>query len=534
MSTFRSRVGGVAIATVLTTIGCAQEPPGSVTRSSVDAAAADQSAVSETDDRLPARWLDSSGILGNGFGRVRFQARDGEELTALVYRPSRFDVMNGPIWFVMHGASREVERYIQAAAPAAERYGALAIAIHFAAEAYPRQADYTLGVTTIGEADAKAFGEGRWRRPDAYLYSEIEHVFTAVRSTLEGKQPGYLLFGHSAGAQFTHRLLTFLPDARVLGAVAANAGWYTLPAARGDPHYTMPYGLRGSPLEHADLRGLFATPLTLVLGERDTSTAETDDLVRGTREALAQGATRLERGRFYYATARDEARTAGAVFAWRLAIAPRAAHDAAQVVDSAAFLLFAADESPCAASPSAAPDAIAFTEVLADPPDGVGGDANGDATRDASDDEFVELVNRGETPLCLSGWSLGDAEDTERHVFPLGRALAPGRALVVFGGGVPTGTFGGADVQTAAFAGRLNLSNTGDVLTLRDPADRVVAQFSWGDCAGRRCAADHWSDDLNFAGSIARQATSYAAWAPHAGLRDARFSPGTMSDGSQW
>jgi hypothetical protein len=462
------------------------------------------------EDPRPARWLDDSGLLAGGFGRVRFEARDGNELTALVYRARSFDAETGPLWFVMHGASRETERYIEAAAPAAERYGALALAIDFAADLYPRQSDYTLGVTTRGSADAKAFADGRWRRPDDYVYSELEHVFAAARGALGGRQPGYYVFGHSAGAQFTHRLLTFLPEAHVLGAVAANAGWYTLPVGGADARHAMPYGLRGSPLERERPRKLFAAPFSILLGERDTATAATDDLVRGTPEALAQGATRLERGRFYYATGREQAQAAGAPFRWRLAIAPRAGHDAAQVVGSAAFLLFEPGETPCVASSAADARAIAITEVLADPPDGAAGDANGDGVRDASDDEFVELVNRGTTPVCLAGFALGDAAKPERHVFPLGRALAPGAALVVFGGGVPTGAFAGAKVETAAFSGSLNLTNAGDVLTLRDATDRVVTQLSWGDCAARACAGEHVE------------------------LREASFSPGLAREGSSW
>ena len=39
----------------------------------------------------------------------------------------------------------------------------------------------------------------------------------------------YYLFGHSAGAQFVHRLLLMVPDGRYAALVAANAGWYTVP-----------------------------------------------------------------------------------------------------------------------------------------------------------------------------------------------------------------------------------------------------------------------------------------------------------------
>ena len=417
----------------------------------------------------PSPWLDDAALFEAGFGRVAFRARDGHDLTARVYRSRSFEPASGPIWFVMHGASRDAERYVHAAAPVAERYGALVIVPHFTTQAYPKSTDYTLGLP---------------------LYAEIERLFESARGSLGGRQPGYYLFGHSAGAQFTHRLLTFLKGAHALGAVAANAGWYTLPTDEDPRFHTMPYGLKGSPVRPSDLDGFFATPFVVLLGERDTTTAEEDALVRGTPEAQAQGTTRLERGRFYFRVAQTQAERRNAAFRWRIAIVPRAAHDAASVIDSAGFFLFAPDAAPCVPNRAADGAGLVFTEVLADPPPGTAGDANGDGRRDPSEDEFVEIANPGESPVCLSGWTLGDAKDPERHVFPLGRALPPGGTLVVFGGGVPTGPFHGAEVQWAT--GGLDLTNAGDVLTLRDGAGSIVRSVSWGDCAGSPCAPDHW------------------------------------------
>lgn len=485
-------------------------------------------------DPHPARWSDSSGLFTPRFGEVRFEARDGNQLVALVYRASRFDPENGPIWFVMHGASSAAERYIRAAAPVAERYDALAIAIHFPKSVYPSGSDHTLGLVTAGRPDSNALADGRWRRPEAYLYAEVEHVFEAGRRSIGGQQRGYYLFGHSAGAQFTHRLMTFLPDARVLGAVAANAGWYTLPAGGEHPDLSMPYGLGGTPIEPRDLRPFFAASHVVLLGERDTNTPATDRLVRGTDEAMAQGATCLQRGKFYFATAQAQAEALNEQFNWRLAIVPRAGHRASQMMSSAGFFLFMPNELPCRASSAADARGLVITEILADPPRGRRGDANGDGERDAAADEFVEIFNGGATPVCLSGWILGDAKDRERHVFPLGRALAPGKALVVFGGGVPTGGFGGADVQWAAFGKRLSLSNKGDVLTLQDAGNRTVRQISWGDCAGGPCATEHLARELGIAGSIIRWPEPGGTWAAHARVAPADYSPGVRADGSDW
>jgi hypothetical protein len=441
-------------------------------------------------DRYPAVWLDSSSLFEARFGEVKFVARDGTTLSAFVYRATAFDPGDGPIWFVMHGAGRGSRAYIRAAAPVAERHNALAIAIEFSARAYPEMEAYTLGVTTRGEPDERAHRERRWRDRDSYVFSEVEHVFEAVRRLYGGHQQGYYLFGHSAGAQFVHRLLTFLPDARVLRAVAANAGWYTLPVSGDDAQFSMPYSLRGAPLESMQLQSLFRKQLTVMLGAHDTAEAKDDPLLRGTPAAMAQGTTRLERGKNYFATARAVASKIDAPFNWRLAIVPYAAHEVSQMIGSAQLFLFESGQ-PCTSTPAAAASALVINEVLVDPPKGQRGDANADGVRDPSDDEFVEIVNPGHAPVCTNGWALGDASDPRRHVFPLAASLLPGETVVVFGGGVPTGRFDGARVQWAAQGGRLDLSNSGDVLTLRDAAGAVVKQISWGDCAGQPCAQDH-------------------------------------------
>lgn len=484
-----------------------------------------------------ARWADAPGLppalAQPGFGTLEFTTRDGKRLRAQVYRPSRFDAAQGPVWFVMHGVDRNAARYIGAAAPVAERHQALAIVIEFSRRDFPDTDDYTLGVTTRGHADESAAREGRWRAPEDFVYNEVERVFEAVRSALGGAQRGYHLFGHSAGAQFTHRLLTFVPCARVLGAVAANAGWYTLPAAGARQPFGMPYSLRGSAPGATDPRALLGASLTLLLGTRDTTEATTDALVRGTRGAQAQGRNRLARGQHYFDAGRALAQSLALPFGWRLVLAPGAAHDVAQVIASAGHLLFTPETPVCASSPAEQAGKLVIHQVLADPPPGTAGDANRDGQRRARDDEFIEIVNAGGTPLCLAGWTLEETHGRGGHLFPLGRALAPGQAVVVFGGGVPTGNFG-AEVQRATSARGLDLDGAGDVLTLRDAQGSIVTRLSWGDCGGQPCATDHHLGSLRLNGSVVRWPAADSAWRVHRDVAGTPFSPGSRSDGRPW
>ena len=113
---------------------------------------------------------------------------------------------------------------------------------------------------------------------------------------------------------------------------------------------------------------------------------------------------------------------------------------------------------------------LIINEVLYDPPSGNAGDANGDGTREAQEDEFIEFVNLGGT-LDISGYTVHD-DAQERHVFPEGTVIPSGGVLVLFGGGNPTGAFGNAIVQTAT-TGLLNMNNAGDFVTLYNNAGEV-------------------------------------------------------------
>ncbi|MBO6934093.1 MAG: lamin tail domain-containing protein [Deltaproteobacteria bacterium] len=112
---------------------------------------------------------------------------------------------------------------------------------------------------------------------------------------------------------------------------------------------------------------------------------------------------------------------------------------------------------------SPAPEAgdLVIHEVMYDPP---ATDVNGDGTASATQDELVELVNATAGRLDISGVTI-TIGGTVRHTVPAGTVLPALGTYVVFGGGTPTGTFGGARVATAS-SGGLNLVNGGATVTL--------------------------------------------------------------------
>ena len=176
---------------------------------------------------------------------------------------------------------------------------------------------------------------------------------------------------------------------------------------------------------------------------------------------------------------------------------------------------------------------IVINELLADPPDGLNGDANHDGVRDTSADEFVELVNSTGHDVDLSGYqlqsrSLTATNDTLRHRFAQGTTLSAGAVIVVFGGGSPSASnpvFGGSQVIKAS-SGGLSLVNGGGVVTLRKPNDDIVTSIAYG--ASLNLRGDQ-NQSLTRAPDITGDFTLHST-AP--GSNKTLFSPGARLDGS--
>ncbi len=170
-----------------------------------------------------------------------------------------------------------------------------------------------------------------------------------------------------------------------------------------------------------------------------------------------------------------------------------------------------------AAPPVPAGPQVIINEVFASPKAGTG-DANGDGTVSATDDEFVELVNVSSKEIDLTGWTLADSVMT-RYAFPAGTKLGAGKSLVVFAGGVQASfpSFGGAQVFLAS-QNKLGLNNTGDQVVLTGRSGDVVDQMSYGSEGGGGKSLVRATDG-----------DAKAAFVLHGG---AGFSPGVRSDGS--
>jgi predicted extracellular nuclease len=169
----------------------------------------------------------------------------------------------------------------------------------------------------------------------------------------------------------------------------------------------------------------------------------------------------------------------------------------------------------------APPPPLVINELHADPDASIAGDANGDGTRDGSEDEFIELVNVSGADLDISGWTLSDAVDV-RHTFPGGTVVSNNCSVVVFGGGTPTGTFGDAVVQVAS-TGFVGLNNSGDTVTVSNGGGDVVS-YTYGSEGGNNQSLTR-DPDITGPDPLVQHTTA-------AGSGGALFSPGTQVDGT--
>ena len=124
---------------------------------------------------------------------------------------------------------------------------------------------------------------------------------------------------------------------------------------------------------------------------------------------------------------------------------------------------------------------LLLNEVLYDPSNsGLEGDANGDGVYVHNEDEFVELINVSNSNLDISGYEFYDNANLilgmPNHIVPPATVLTPMKAYVVFGGGIPTGNFGGAIVHTAS-ASVLNLNNASDSLIIKNEIGETLIVF---------------------------------------------------------
>lgn len=198
-----------------------------------------------------------------------------------------------------------------------------------------------------------------------------------------------------------------------------------------------------------------------------------------------------------------------------------------------------------------------ITEVLFAVPTGTSGDANQDGTRDATGDEFVELVNPHDKPINLRGYRLVDKSlgkgNALSFTFP-DCTLQPGEVAVVFNGYKatipgPVGDSGHAAESNPKFSGarvfsmkgqstKTSFSNTADAVILLAPGvsasgatTSAVQIVRWGKVDSLPAAGLNEEAPATGKGSVQRESMT-GPLAVHPPEGSVSFSPGKFGIGS--
>lgn len=249
-----------------------------------------------------------------------------ETINVETYVPQACAAKPCPLVISMHGLGRSAAGARDNWVDAAERYGLLVAAPHFDKERFPTRLYQQGGVRD--EPD-----RAKW------VYAVIERFFDQALKSGRVAGDRYVLFGHSAGAQFVHRMVLLMPEARFSTAISANAGYYTLPVGKeAAGGFSFPFSLDGTPATEAGTKAALARPLLIMLGDQDTDPGHPQ--LNTSKGAEAQGPSRFARGQNFVAVAAAEVKRLGVASPWREITVPGVAHEQRRMANAAAQALF--------------------------------------------------------------------------------------------------------------------------------------------------------------------------------------------------
>lgn len=233
------------------------------------------------------------------------------------YKPAGY--RGGPLLVSFHGLSRNVERYLSAAKPVAERHGMLLVVPLFDRARFPYWRYQGLGITR--QSRRVTSGPIPVEPQETWTSTLITGLIEEIRRLERNASFDYYLIGHSAGGQIVNRMAAF-------GAHAARQFVVANPSSFVAPTRTarFPYGFGALPQAMSTddaLRRYLARPMTILAGTDDVL----DDNLDTRPAAMAQGATRYERAQHVFSTAQSLARAHGWAFNWRLVEVRDVGHD---------------------------------------------------------------------------------------------------------------------------------------------------------------------------------------------------------------
>ena len=229
---------------------------------------------------------------------------------------------NTKVIFVIHGNTRNAEDYLSEWRPYIAKKNVIVVAPKFTKESFKYFALLEM-----------AQSSGKVNRDESeYINNSISLIFNFIKSKFSLNTQTYSMFGHSAGAQFTHRYMLLSGDKRISSAVIANAGWYTFISTA-----EFPYGIKNAPIKifSDHIRWYTASKVNLLIGSDDVGFKS----LNTSKGAQIQGINRFERANNYFNTLIKEAEKNKYVLRWNFKVLDDTDHDYKKITPIAADIL---------------------------------------------------------------------------------------------------------------------------------------------------------------------------------------------------
>ena len=264
----------------------------------------------------------STEILSDNVQRVLYASWDKPDVEILYRLPKEIDE-NTKVIFIIHGNSRDVERYINLWLEPSKDKNVILVAPHFTRSNYSN-----FGTLQIARPSGKIL-----KNQSNNLKNSLSLFFTYFKNKYNLQTSTYSIFGFSAGSQFTHRYLLFSDDIQVDRVVLGSAGWYTF--LNNEPY---PYGMRNMPIERERYEWYLSREVLFILGAKDND--PNHESLNNSKGAKQQGSNRFERGQNYFKNLVIFSEENEIAFRWRYKVIDDLDHSTSAISENAfPFLL---------------------------------------------------------------------------------------------------------------------------------------------------------------------------------------------------
>lgn len=291
--------------------------------------------------------------IQNGSGAFLVEGgpgHEGERIKVYYHKPENYDA-DSSILMVIPGAGRNGDSYRDAWIEESEKYGLLILSPMFAEGGYGfgdyhlcgllKNIDLKNSIEYVENTNIARMNEENFSfeiNPDSeqWIFNDFDRIFDLVVAHLNSEQTTYDIFGHSAGGHILHRMALFHQDSKANHILSANSSFYTLPSYE----YSMPFGLKDAPIERETLQYAFSKNFVLFLGELDNENETGGTFLRSTTSDK-QGLHRLERGKFFFESAKAMAEELKVDYNWKIQVVPGVGHNHREMGNAAGEYLYA-------------------------------------------------------------------------------------------------------------------------------------------------------------------------------------------------